>query len=93
MKATGGRIFAKVGAEGVYGAGVPGAELGLALKVHDGATRAAEPALLVALQAVGLLTEDELAGLSSWVTAAVTNTRDDEVGSVSCHIELASASG
>ena len=89
MKAAAGRIFVKVGAEGVYGAGVPGAELGVALKVHDGAGRAAEPALLATLQALGLLSADELGKLGRWLTPPVTNTRGEEVGNVRCRIELA----
>ena len=55
MRVTHGRVFAKVGAEGVYCAGVPGAELGVALKVEDGATRAAEPALIATLKALAIL--------------------------------------
>jgi L-asparaginase II len=93
MKAATGRIFAKVGAEGVYCAGIPGAELGLALKVHDGASRAAEPALLGVLRALALLAPEELAALASWATPPVTNTRAEVVGSVSCRVELASVAG
>jgi len=63
MQAAAGRIVVKVGAEGVYCAAVPGAELGIALKVHDGATRAAEPALLAVLQALGVIGGDDLAWL------------------------------
>jgi L-asparaginase II len=93
MRASAGRIFAKVGAEGVYTAGVPGAEVGLALKVHDGAGRAAEPALLAVLQSLGLLTGEEMAALAGWATPRVTNTRDEVVGSLSCRIELSSTGG
>ena len=44
------RLFAKVGAEGYYCAGVPARRLGIALKVEDGARRASEPALLAVLR-------------------------------------------
>ena len=64
MRVARGRIFAKVGAEGVYCAGVPGAELGIALKVEDGATRAAEPALIAILKALNILSDDEVADLA-----------------------------
>ena len=50
MRVARGRIFAKVGAEGVYCAGVPGAELGIALKVEDGSARAVAPAILAILR-------------------------------------------
>ena len=89
MKAAGGRLFAKVGAEGVYAAGVPGAELGIALKVHDGAWRAAEPALLGVLETLGLLAGDELKELARWSTPVLTNTREEQVGSIRCRVDLA----
>jgi L-asparaginase II len=62
LRGGGGRILAKVGAEGVYGAamvlpGLAGKEapevLGVALKVEDGALRAAEVALLAIVRALG----------------------------------------
>lgn len=93
MKAAKGRIFAKVGAEGVYIAGVPGAELGIALKVHDGATRAAEPALLGVLAALGVLTAAEMSELAAWANPSVTNTRGEQVGSVRSILRLAGAGG
>lgn len=88
MRAAGGRIFAKVGAEGVYLAGVPGAELGIALKVEDGATRAAEPALLATLKVLGLLSEDELGQLERYAQPDVLNTRGERVGSIRAHMQL-----
>lgn len=50
IAATGGRVLAKTGAEGVYGAWIPEAGLGLALKVSDGATRASEVAVIALLR-------------------------------------------
>ena len=91
MKASHGRIFAKVGAEGVYCAGIPGAELGVALKVEDGAVRAAEPALLSVLQRLGVLNPDELAELEQWSQPPITNTRQERVGHIDALIELESA--
>ena len=46
MEHTAGRLFAKAGAEGLYCVGVPGAELGVVLKVEDGSGRAVAPAVL-----------------------------------------------
>jgi L-asparaginase II len=88
MAAVEGRIVAKVGAEGVYCAAVPGAELGIALKVIDGATRAAEPALLAVLRALKLLTEAETDALGKWVEPAVLNTRGQRVGSIRATLDL-----
>jgi L-asparaginase II len=45
MAAAPGRVFAKVGAEGVYCAAVPELGFGIALKIDDGAVRAAEMAV------------------------------------------------
>ncbi|MGL4404168.1 MAG: asparaginase [Notoacmeibacter sp.] len=42
MAAAPGRVFAKIGAEGVYCAAIPELGLGIALKIDDGAFRAAE---------------------------------------------------
>jgi L-asparaginase II len=88
MRVARGRVFAKVGAEGVYCAGVPGAELGIALKVEDGATRAAEPALIATLKALAILSEDEVAELAAFAEPDVTNTRDERVGRLHANIKL-----
>ncbi|MGE3263321.1 MAG: asparaginase [Bacteriovoracia bacterium] len=50
---TEGRVFAKVGAEGVYGAWIPGAKIGIAIKCEDGSSRAAEAALVAVLRDLG----------------------------------------
>ncbi len=93
MRTAGGRIFAKVGAEGVYCAGITGAELGIALKVEDGSRRAAEPALLAVLHALGLLTDDEIASLARFAEPVVRNTRGERVGELRAVIELAPSRG
>ncbi|MCU0831721.1 MAG: asparaginase [Rhizobiaceae bacterium] len=45
MQAAPGRVFAKVGAEGVFCAAIPELGFGIALKIDDGASRAAEIAV------------------------------------------------
>lgn len=52
MRGTPGRIFVKVGAEGVYCAAVPELGLGIALKCDDGAGRAAEVMIAAVLARV-----------------------------------------
>lgn len=47
-------ILAKMGAEGVYAAALPEAGIGIALKIEDGAARAAQVVLCALLAAVGL---------------------------------------
>ncbi|MBC7156666.1 MAG: asparaginase [Rhodobacteraceae bacterium] len=55
MRALAGRAAVKTGAEGVFVAIVPGAGLGIALKIVDGATRGAEAAIVALLARLGLL--------------------------------------
>jgi L-asparaginase II len=88
MRVAGGRLFAKVGAEGFYCAGVPAMKLGIALKVADGAKRAAEPALLAVLHHLAALTTGELARLYDYAEPAIRNTRDEEVGRVRVRLEI-----
>jgi L-asparaginase II len=81
MEATGGRILAKVGAEGVYVAGDRDAGVGVAVKARDGARRAAEVALLAVLEDRGLLDAGSRA-LDRWARPRIRNTRGEDVGSV-----------
>ena len=57
MRAAPGRIFVKVGAEGVYCAAIPELGLGIALKCDDGAGRAAE--VMIAAVLAKLMAADE----------------------------------
>ena len=88
MNAVGGRVFAKVGAEGYYCAGAPERRLGVALKIEDGAKRAAEPALLAVLQALDLITEAELTALAGYARPPVFNTRAETVGHIVARVTL-----
>lgn len=88
-RAVGGRLLAKVGAEGMYCAAAPDAGLGIALKVEDGTWRAAEPALLSVLRSLELITEEEVARLSQFAAPIVRNTRGDDVGGLRATITLA----
>jgi L-asparaginase II len=75
IEATGGRVLVKVGAEGVYCACLPEEGLGLALKIDDGAGRAAEVALAAVLMRLGLG-----AGLEAFTTAPVATRRGAPAG-------------
>jgi L-asparaginase II len=85
-----GRVFAKIGAEGVYCVGVPGAELGIALKVEDGAQRAVGPAIIAVLRELDLISEDDLGRLHTFVFPEIVNTRGETVGQLRPRISLAS---
>ncbi len=87
-RVAGGRAFAKIGAEGVYCVGVPGAELGIALKVEDGAQRAAGPAIVAVLRELDLISEDDLGRLHTFVFPEVVNTRGETVGQLRPRIHL-----
>ena len=58
------QVLVKSGAEGVYAACLPEPRLGLALKVEDGAGRAAPVALLALLRALGVLDGKAAAALA-----------------------------
>jgi len=85
---TEGRVFAKLGAEGVYCVGVPGAELGIALKVEDGSTRAVAPAVAGVLRELDLISEDDFGALHGFVFHELSNTRGDVTGEVRPAIRL-----
>jgi len=70
----------KVGAEGVYTAAIPAASLGVALKIDDGATRAAEVVLGAVLVRLGVITPDEAAALEDLLVPRVPNVMGRPVG-------------
>ena len=88
MRIARGRLFAKVGAEGFYCAGVPSMKLGFALKAEDGAKRAAEAALLAVLHRMGVLSTDELSLMARYATPDILNTRQELVGHIRTRIEF-----
>jgi len=87
-------VISKVGAEGVYLAGVkPCAEwprgLGLALKIEDGEDRRARPTVVIeSLRQLRVLNDDALASLTPYARFAVRNHRGDTVGEVRPNFEL-----
>ncbi len=80
MEAARGRVLVKGGAEGVYCAALPG--LGLALKIDDGANRAAETAMGGLLRRFGVFGEAEAAGLAEVFESPIFNWVGTKVGSV-----------
>ena len=79
MRAAGGRAAVKFGAEGVYVGILPEAGLGLALKVVDGAARAAELAVTALLVHLGALHPDHPA-TRRWLNAPQLNAIGRETG-------------
>lgn len=82
MEATGGRILAKEGAEGVLCLGAVAEGWGAAFKVLDGGTRATGPAARAALAGWGLLHDGEAEALSDFDPVVVRNTRDEAVATL-----------
>jgi L-asparaginase II len=76
------RAFVKVGAEGVYGACVPHAGLGLALKCDDGAARAAEVAMAAMLASLDVWEPGERAALERFAVDEMKNWRKISVGDI-----------
>jgi L-asparaginase II len=88
MMCAAGRLFAKVGAEGVYCVGVPGAELGIAVKIEDGAQRAVGPAILAVLRELDLISEDDLGTLLHHAYPEVLDSRGEVVGQVRARVRM-----
>ena len=82
MTALKGRAFVKTGAEGVFVAALPEKALGVALKGEDGATRAAEAALVATLESQLELSEAEARALARFGNPPILNRRGKAVGAV-----------
>ncbi len=80
MQRLGERVYCKVGAEGVYCAALPDAGLGVAIKVDDGATRAAEVVMARVIAALVPLDTGERAFLEGLADVALSNWNGIEVG-------------
>ena len=99
MRAAPQRLISKVGAEGVYTAGIPPCEewpngLGLALKIEDGDDRRARPTVVVeSLRQLGILRDQSLEAVAKYAFFPVTNRRGDIVGEIAASFSLKSPSG
>ena len=80
LRAGGGRVVCKVGAEGVHAAAILDAGIGIAIKVEDGHARAQVPAMLAVLEAHGAFPEGLPPTLQRYAQRAVLDTRDLPVG-------------
>jgi len=76
------RVFVKTGAEGVYCACIPHAELGVALKIDDGAARASEVAIASVLSGLDVWTAEEKTALEGFRHHDLANWRKIGVGEV-----------
>lgn len=96
MRVGDGTIVSKAGAEGVYGVGLlhgDGAAKAFALKVLDGAGRAAEPAVMRTLHALGALDAGQQSELASFGHPQVRNVAERVVGDIRSSFDLALLQG
>jgi L-asparaginase II len=97
MRAGRGRLVSKIGAEGVYTAGVLPCErwpkgLGLAFKIEDGEDRRARSTIAIeALRQLGVLDEDAYKALSPYASFPVQNHRGEKVGQIRASFRLEQA--
>ena len=80
MKHMSGKMFGKVGAEGVYCVGVPKAGIGIAVKIEDGNARATSAVIMEILSQMDLLDEQEANALESYHYPPLLNARKELVG-------------
>ncbi len=90
IQATGERMVAKGGAQGVFCLGILEQGLGLALKVEDGNGRRTAPATLEALVQMGQLCHEELEELSDLHKPVNKNVSGEEVGEIRPVVKLKS---
>lgn len=79
IAASRGRTVVKTGAEAVFMAALPEQGIGVAIKIDDGGTRAAETVMAQVLVRLGVADADD-ARISKHITPPVRNWRGDVVG-------------
>jgi L-asparaginase II len=94
MRAAPRRLVSKVGAEGVYTAGIKPSEewphgFGIALKIEDGDDKRARPTVVVeSLRQLGVLRDASLEAVAKYAFFPVKNQRDAVVGEISASFDL-----
>ena len=82
MEAGRGTFVTKTGAEGVYCAALMEKGWGVALKIDDGAKRAAETAMAALLRHLGVLNGEAEAALKEFLETPVVNAAGETVGAI-----------
>jgi len=94
MRAAPGRLVSKVGADGVYTAGIEPSEewphgLGIAIKIEDGDDkRARAPVVIESMRQLGVLRDESLEAVAKYAFFPVKNRRGDVVGEVRASFDL-----
>lgn len=94
MRAAPNRLVSKVGADGVYTAGIEPSEewphgLGIAVKIEDGDDKLARaPVVIESLRQLGVLHDESLQAVAKYAFFPIKNRRGDVVGEVSASFDL-----
>ena len=88
IRATGGRLIGKIGAQGVYTIGIREPQLGIALKIEDGAIGMASLAAMHVLQELHLLSDSEYRQLSDFHHKPSINDAGIKVGKICPEFKL-----
>jgi L-asparaginase II len=79
-RVTEGRLFPKIGAEGVYAVGDRGSGRALAVKITDGGRRALHPLVVELLARFEMIDEAQARALESWSQSEIKNHAGLKVG-------------
>jgi L-asparaginase II len=82
MRHAGTQVVVKTGAEGVYVAALPGKQLGIALKIDDGAARAATLAVATILRSLGVIDDSAGRALALFLQPVIYNHPGLAVGAL-----------
>ncbi len=82
MQVAGAKLRIKPGAEGVFCGALPGLGYGVALKIEDGAGRAAEVAMGGVLERLKLFSDDERTTLDGLLRPVIKNVAGRVVGAL-----------
>ena len=82
IRLTGGRVIAKLGAEGLLTLAVPDRRLGVAISDAGGSQRGLGPAAVAVLEQLGLADDRAVAAIRERHSGAVTNFAGDAVGEI-----------
>jgi L-asparaginase II len=82
LRAAGGRLLAKGGAEGCYAVGIRDRGVGIAVKMEDGSPRAVPAVVTALLRQMDVLDRSACAALERFCHPVLQNTRGDAIGEI-----------
>lgn len=82
IKATRGKLAAKLGADGVYCVGAVGRNIGIAIKMEDGNVRVLSSVVLETLKQLELISDSELAELKHFYIRDIKSSQGDKIGEI-----------